>query len=96
MIKCMSTSMNKCILAIGSAAMLLTGCQNPDGTQNNTGTGALIGGGIGAVGGAVTTPRPPPPPGYYQPQPGYYPAAPTYQPGYPPPGYYPPQGGYGY
>jgi len=53
MIKCMSTSMNKCILAIGSAAMLLTGCQNPDGTQNNTGTGALIGGAFGALTGAA-------------------------------------------
>lgn len=33
--------------------MLTTGCVNPDGTQNNTGTGALIGGALGALAGAA-------------------------------------------
>lgn len=32
---------------------MLTGCQNPDGTQNNTGSGALIGGVIGAIAGSA-------------------------------------------
>ena len=45
--------MNKCILSLGGAAILLTGCQNPDGTQNNTGSGALIGGALGALTGAA-------------------------------------------
>lgn len=45
--------MNKCFLAIGSVAVLLTGCQNPDGTVNNTGTGALMGGALGALTGAA-------------------------------------------
>lgn len=30
-----------------------TGCVNPDGTVNNTGTGALIGGTVGAISGAL-------------------------------------------
>ena len=33
--------------------MVLTGCVNPDGTQNNTGSGALIGGAFGALTGAA-------------------------------------------
>ncbi len=33
--------------------VLTTGCVNPDGTQNNTGMGAIIGGGLGAAFGAV-------------------------------------------
>lgn len=33
--------------------MLTTGCVNPNGTQNNTGTGALIGGALGALAGAA-------------------------------------------
>jgi outer membrane lipoprotein SlyB len=40
------------ILAAG-AAVLLTGCVNPDGTQNNTGSGAIIGGAVGAITGAA-------------------------------------------
>jgi outer membrane lipoprotein SlyB len=44
---------NKCILSLGGVAMLLTGCQNPDGTQNNTGSGLLIGGALGALTGAA-------------------------------------------
>lgn len=43
---------------IGTVLVLLelistTGCVNPDGSQNNTGTGALIGGAIGALAGAA-------------------------------------------
>jgi len=34
-------------------AVLLAGCQNPDGTVNNTGSGALIGGAMGALTGAA-------------------------------------------
>jgi len=49
----MKTSVSKCILAMGSAAVLLTGCVNPDGTQNNTGTGAILGGALGAITGAA-------------------------------------------
>jgi outer membrane lipoprotein SlyB len=41
------------ILAMAGAAVVLTGCVNPDGTQNNTGSGALIGGALGAITGAV-------------------------------------------
>jgi outer membrane lipoprotein SlyB len=33
--------------------LLTSGCVNPDGSQNNTGTGALIGGAIGALAGAA-------------------------------------------
>src|SRR5476651_1336238 len=40
-------------LALAMSAVLLTGCQNPDGTQNNTGGGALIGGVVGALTGAA-------------------------------------------
>jgi len=45
--------MFKCIWLLGGTAVLLTGCQNPDGTQNNTGSGALIGGALGAITGAA-------------------------------------------
>ena len=41
------------ILTAAGLAVLLTGCQNPDGTQNNTGSGALIGGAMGALTGAA-------------------------------------------
>ncbi len=41
------------ILTAAGLAVLLTGCQNPDGSQNNTGSGALIGGAIGAITGAA-------------------------------------------
>jgi outer membrane lipoprotein SlyB len=40
-------------LALAASAVVLTGCQNPDGTQNNTGSGALIGGAMGAITGAA-------------------------------------------
>jgi len=40
-------------LALAASAVVLTGCVNPDGTQNNTASGALIGAGSGAlIGGA--------------------------------------------
>ncbi|HEY1661478.1 MAG TPA: YXWGXW repeat-containing protein [Verrucomicrobiae bacterium] len=39
--------------AVAVMAVVLTGCQYPNGEQNNTGSGALIGGGIGALSGAV-------------------------------------------
>ena len=38
---------------MAGAAVILTGCQNPDGTQNNTGSGALIGGALGALTGVA-------------------------------------------
>jgi outer membrane lipoprotein SlyB len=41
------------VLLMAGMAMVLTGCQNPDGTQNNTGSGALIGGAFGALTGAA-------------------------------------------
>jgi len=40
-------------LTLAVSATLLTGCQNPDGTQNNTAGGALIGGVVGALTGAA-------------------------------------------
>jgi outer membrane lipoprotein SlyB len=41
------------IFAAATLAVVLTGCVNPDGTANNTGSGALIGAGSGAlIGGA--------------------------------------------
>ena len=40
-------------LAVAGLAMLLTGCQYPNGEPNNTASGALIGGGIGAISGAA-------------------------------------------
>lgn len=49
----MKTKTNKFIWVLGASAVLLAGCQNPDGTQNNTGSGALIGGALGAMTGAV-------------------------------------------
>lgn len=41
------------VLAMATAAVVLTGCQNPDGTPNNTASGALIGGALGAITGAA-------------------------------------------
>jgi outer membrane lipoprotein SlyB len=40
-------------LAAAMSAVGLTGCVNPDGSPNNTGTGALIGGAFGALTGAA-------------------------------------------
>lgn len=41
------------VLTLASSTIFLAGCQNPDGTQNNTGSGALIGGALGAITGAA-------------------------------------------
>ncbi len=41
------------ILTAAGLAVVLTGCQNPDGSENNTGSGALIGGAFGALTGAA-------------------------------------------
>jgi outer membrane lipoprotein SlyB len=41
------------IFAMAASAVVLTGCVNPDGSQNNTGSGALIGGAFGALTGAA-------------------------------------------
>jgi len=49
----MNMKLNKSIFALSSVAVLLTGCVNPDGTVNNTGSGALIGGTMGALTGAA-------------------------------------------
>lgn len=45
--------LNVLVLAGATSAVLLTGCQYPNGEPNNTGTGALVGGGIGAATGAA-------------------------------------------
>jgi outer membrane lipoprotein SlyB len=37
------------ILSLAGMAVFLSGCVNPDGSPNNTGTGALIGGALGAL-----------------------------------------------
>lgn len=49
----MNTTKNSLILSVAVLSVLLSGCVNPDGTQNNTGTGALIGGAFGALTGAA-------------------------------------------
>src|ERR1700677_1396149 len=41
------------ILSAAGMAVFLSGCVNPDGSQNNTGTGALVGAGTGAFLGAI-------------------------------------------
>ena len=41
------------ILIMASMAVLLSGCINPDGSPNNTGSGALIGGAFGAFTGVA-------------------------------------------
>ncbi len=48
-------NMNKhvLILVTTGAAVLLSGCVNPDGSPNNTGSGALMGGAMGALTGAA-------------------------------------------
>ncbi len=40
-------------LMLGALALVLAGCQTPYGTPNQTGTGALVGGGVGAASGAI-------------------------------------------
>jgi len=44
---------NTVIFALAASAVVLTGCQYPNGEVNNTGTGALTGAAIGAASGAV-------------------------------------------
>jgi len=41
------------ILVMAGMAVLLAGCVNPDGSPNNTGSGALVGGAMGALTGAA-------------------------------------------
>jgi uncharacterized protein YcfJ len=41
------------VLSVAGMAVFLGGCVNPDGSQNNTGTGALVGAGAGAFLGAI-------------------------------------------
>ena len=45
--------LNLLACAIAASATVLTGCVNPNGSPNNTGTGALIGGAFGALTGAA-------------------------------------------
>src|SRR5476651_1392137 len=45
--------MHQLIFAGAVASVMLTGCVNPDGTVDNTGSGALVGGTMGAFTGAV-------------------------------------------
>lgn len=49
----MKTKLKVSIFAVATSAVLLTGCVDPNGQQNNTGTGALIGGALGAITGAA-------------------------------------------
>jgi uncharacterized protein YcfJ len=39
--------------AVAAVSVLVTGCYTPEGTPDNTGTGALMGGAIGAISGAA-------------------------------------------
>lgn len=45
--------MYRTVAIVSMALLLTTGCVNPNGTPDNTGTGAIMGGGIGAVIGAI-------------------------------------------
>jgi len=54
----MKTKFNGLILVVATSAVLLTGCIDPNGQPNNTGSGALIGGVLGAItGAAICGPR---------------------------------------
>jgi outer membrane lipoprotein SlyB len=44
---------NTLIFALAASAVVLTGCQYPNGEPNNTGTGALTGAAIGAASGSI-------------------------------------------
>jgi len=46
-------NMYRTVAIVSVALVLTTGCVNPNGTPDNTGTGAIMGGGIGAVIGAI-------------------------------------------
>ena len=41
------------VAVVSLELVLMTGCQNPNGTQNNTGTGAVVGGAFGALAGGL-------------------------------------------
>jgi outer membrane lipoprotein SlyB len=49
----MKTTLNMAVFAVATSAVLLTGCVDPNGQPNNTGTVALIGGALGAITGAA-------------------------------------------
>ena len=49
----MKTRLRILTFTAATAAVVLAGCVNPNGTENNTGTGALLGGALGAITGAV-------------------------------------------
>jgi outer membrane lipoprotein SlyB len=51
--KSMKTKTNILIFAVAASSVVLTGCVDPNGNPDNTGTGALEGGAIGAVSGAI-------------------------------------------
>jgi outer membrane lipoprotein SlyB len=55
----MKTKLNILIFAAATSAVLLTGCVDPNGNPDNTGTGALTGGAMGAFTGAVIDGRNP-------------------------------------
>jgi Glycine zipper len=44
---------NTLVFALAASAVVLTGCQYPNGEPNNTGTGALTGAAIGAASGSI-------------------------------------------
>ena len=49
----MKNKLHLSIFAVATSAVLLTGCVDQYGQQNNTGSGALIGGALGAITGAA-------------------------------------------
>ncbi|MDE3068556.1 MAG: YXWGXW repeat-containing protein [Verrucomicrobiota bacterium] len=49
----MNTKLHLLALTTAAGALLLAGCESPNGTPDNTGTGALMGGAIGALAGAA-------------------------------------------
>jgi outer membrane lipoprotein SlyB len=49
----MKTKLNILIFAAAASALVLTGCQYPNGQPDNTASGALIGGSMGAITGAA-------------------------------------------
>lgn len=49
----LNMKLNVSIFALTASAVVLTGCQYPNGEPNNTGTGALTGAAIGAASGSI-------------------------------------------
>lgn len=45
-------SLKSSVAVLAVAGIVLAGCSNPDGSENNTGTGAIVGGVLGAIVGA--------------------------------------------